>query len=171
MRPNIQQTHLDIHFITATNQFMGPDFDWRWLKAQAFQESLFDPGAVSSVGAMGVMQFMPDTWADQVSKGKAAGDPYKAEDSIYAGAQYLHQLMRSWTSYRPEIDRLALSFASYNAGFGNLIKAQKRQNGVFLYKQIIDGLPDVTGSRNASETITYVERIFGYYNQLVLDDL
>lgn len=163
----LSSTHLDEHFRRAAELHM-PQTDWRWIKAQAFQESRFDPQAVSPVGAQGIMQIMPGTWGDLVKQGKASGDPFNAEDSIDAGVWYLSSLYSQWTAPRPAIDRLALSFASYNAGLGNILSAQRNAGGANSYNKIIKGLKAVTGPNNSHETITYVNRIFGYYNELVL---
>lgn len=58
------------------------------------------------------------------------------------------------------MDRMMISMASYNAGAGHLIKAQRICGGGNLYKQIIPCLPQVTG-RHSKETIDYVEQIIG----------
>jgi hypothetical protein len=47
---------------------------------------------VSSAGAEGWMQFMPETWATYGvdANGDGVADPYNPEDAIYAAASYLH---------------------------------------------------------------------------------
>jgi len=57
--------------------------------------------------------------------------------------------------------------ASYNAGMGNLLKAQKKVGGKLLYKEIIQGLPEVTG-KHSKETIDYVQKILSYYLHSVI---
>ena len=140
--------------------------DWRFWKAQLYQESLLDPDAVSPVGARGLAQFMPGTWAD-ISKQLGFGlvSPHVARYSIFAGAYYMAKLRRGWSSPRPEEDRWDLARASYNAGFGNLLKAQKEAGGAVLYADIIKALPQVTG-RHSKETVTYVKRIHRWYRRL-----
>jgi soluble lytic murein transglycosylase-like protein len=166
MKKSLYFTDYDYFFIEATKIHLQ-SFDWRFLKAQAFQESRFDPDAISPVGAMGVMQIMPKTWEQGKAQKWAIGNPYNAEDSIYAGAYYMGYLIGQWKSKRPAIDRFALALASYNAGIGNILKAQAEKGGSNLYSDIISGLPDITGV-HSKETIQYVKRIFGYYSDLVL---
>lgn len=166
MPRNLNFNEYDEYFIEAMKISL-PGLDWRWLKAQAFQESRFDPDAKSPAGAIGVMQFMPSTWADGKKAGWIMGRPDDPIDSIYAGAKYMEILMNKWKSPRPSTDRLALSFASYNAGFGHLVEAQKLANGSVFYRDIISELHNVTG-HHSQETVTYVRRIFGYYADLVL---
>ena len=128
-------------------------------KAQLYQESLLEPDARSHVGAEGLAQFMPGTWKD-VSRQMGLGNvsPRDAKYAIDAGAFYMAQLRRTWRAPRPALDRHFLAAASYNAGSGHLIKAQKLCSGPALYADIIVCLPQVTG-RHSKETITYVERI------------
>lgn len=140
-----------------------PAVDWRLYKSQLYQESLLDPEAVSPVGAAGIAQFMPATWLE-VSRalGFEGISPKQAEPAIIAGAFYMSRMRQGWKAKRPEKDRHSLAMASYNAGFGNLLKAQKLCGGANLYPQIIHCLPDVTG-HHSEETITYVKRIWNYF--------
>ena len=69
------------------------------------QESAFHPCAVSSKGAQGLMQLMPDT-ADSLG----VKDPFDPQQNIEAGARYLKQLV---DKYKGD---LKLSLAAYNAG-------------------------------------------------------
>lgn len=147
-----------------------PGYDWRLLKAQYYQESRLDPMAVSPAGAVGIAQFMPATWGEwSVKAGYANSDRTDAEASIMTGAAYMAHLISSWHSPRPDIDRNCLAMASYNAGFGNLLKAQKAAGNPNLYADIIKSLPKVTGD-HSKETITYVRRTLGYCNDLITGD-
>lgn len=159
-------TQYDHQFVKYTAKYL-PGVDWRLLKAQGMAESNLDPDAESPVGAVGVMQMMGETWSDIQAELKWAGACRKdADRSIEAGAYYMSKLIKGWSSPRPDMDRYCLALASYNAGFGNLIKAQKKANGALDYKSIIRKLPDITGTHSA-ETIAYVKRIYNYYMQLV----
>ena len=89
------------------------DIDINLLKAVAYAESNFHSNTVSSAGAIGVMQLMPDTAADL-----GVADPYQPEDNIMGGAKYLSQLMEKYQG------NLSLTLAAYNAGVGNVDKYQ-----------------------------------------------
>lgn len=144
-----------------------PGVDWRLWKAQLYQESRLDPNAVSPVGAKGLAQFMPGTWADVSRHLDMEGvSPLVAEPAIHAGAYYMRQLRNSWSSPRPEKDRHFLAAASYNAGLGNLLKAQKACNMAILLDEIMACLPQITG-HHSKETITYVERIQRWFQQML----
>ena len=139
------------------------------LKAQYYQESLLNPNAVSHVGAKGIAQFMNPTWKDVVRELKIPKRirPTNTKWAIRAGAYYMSKLRRSWKSKRKERDRYNLSLASYNAGFGNLLKAQRFAGGAIEFQPIIDQLHLVTG-RHAAETRQYVVRIWKIYKRLLI---
>jgi soluble lytic murein transglycosylase-like protein len=62
----------------------------------------------SPAGAMGLMQVMPDTYADVQTRYGLGHDPYDPQDNIMAGAAYLHEMYLRY-GY-PDL------FAGYNAG-------------------------------------------------------
>jgi hypothetical protein len=136
-----------------------PYWPWKAVKAEWIAESNLNPEARSPVGAMGVAQFMPKTWSD-VSKAMQWGvvDRRLAEPSIQAGAFYLARLRKTWSSPRPETERRRLAQASYNAGPGSLIAAQRLCGNPADYAAIAACLPRVTGA-HAAETLNYVPRI------------
>lgn len=140
--------------------------DWRALKAQCYQESRLKPLAVSPVGAQGLCQFMPNTWREMTAKYQGLSNPWLATHSIRAAALYMNQLNEGWISPRPRGERYKLALASYNAGFGNILKAQARCGGAINYQPIIDCLPQVTG-RHSKETIDYVQHIERYHRIMV----
>jgi len=159
-------SHYDKQIEQAAKRYL-PNVDWRLLKAQYFQESRLQPDAESPVGAQGIAQFMPGTWSD-VSRqlGYVKLNPRMAGPSILAGAYYMSRMRNTWRAPRPEADRHSLAMASYNAGAGHLIKAQKLCGGANAYASIARCLPQVTG-RHSRETITYVQRIWKYWTQMV----
>jgi soluble lytic murein transglycosylase-like protein len=75
------------------------------IRAVIEQESAFRPCAVSSTGAEGLMQLMPDT-AEQLG----VSDPFDAAQNIEAGAKYLKELI---DKYKGD---LAQALGAYNAG-------------------------------------------------------
>jgi membrane-bound lytic murein transglycosylase B len=78
------------------------------IRAVLQAESGGDPRARSSKGAMGLMQIMPETWADLRGRYALGSDPYDPRDSILAGAAYLRELLDRYGS--PGF------LAAYNAG-------------------------------------------------------
>ncbi|MBX3447529.1 MAG: transglycosylase SLT domain-containing protein [Parvibaculaceae bacterium] len=138
-----------------------PDYpDHLAWKAQLWQESRLDPAAVSPAGAAGVAQFMPATWADVVRELRLprSASRHEASLAIEAGAYYMARLRRSWSSPRPQAERHRLAQASYNAGLGNILRAQKLCGGARLWDEISPCLPRITG-RHSKETIDYVRLI------------
>ena len=140
-----------------------PDFpDWRWLKAQFEQESKLDPGICSNVGACGIAQFMPGTWGEAVRalRYPAGSSRFDARLSIDAGAWYQGKMRRGWgASDRTGISRNDLGLASYNAGIGSILLAQKRCANARAWEQIAPCLGQVTGDDFAKQTTGYVSMI------------
>ncbi len=143
----------DGYFRKFTERFFGPHFDWRWFKAQAIAESSLNANATSPLGAVGLMQILPTTYQDIQAHQRYFGSLKDPEWNIAGGIYYIKTLFRKWRGL-PEMDRLYLSFASYNAGYQRILRAVKRagRNGaVRRWEQIKDYVP--------SETRGYVERI------------
>jgi cell wall-associated NlpC family hydrolase len=94
------------------------------LAAQLFQESGFNPDAVSPVGAQGIAQFMPATWVahgrDENGDGRA--DPFDIADAIPAAARYDAAIADQVASVPG--DRVANMLAAYNAGPGAVLRYQ-----------------------------------------------
>ncbi len=84
------------------------DLPASWITAVIGAESGGDPRAVSPKGALGLMQIMPDTWAELRVRLGLGTDPFEPHDNIVAGAAYLRD-MRDRYGY-PGL------FAAYNAG-------------------------------------------------------
>lgn len=142
-----------------------PQHPWYWNKAQLIAESALDPNAVSSVGAMGLGQFMPGTWEQMERELGWFGSPFETGLNIQAHAYYMSKLIGQFKADRPYKDKYSLALASYNAGLGNVLKAQKKGGGSLLYKPMIDHLHLVTGNHSI-ETKTYVNRIWSYIDIL-----
>ncbi|MDZ7734936.1 MAG: transporter substrate-binding domain-containing protein [Gammaproteobacteria bacterium] len=96
-------------------------FDWRLIVAQMYQESRFDPQALSSAGAVGLMQLLPTT-ASEVG----ITDLYKPDASIHGGVRYLSNLYQRFEDRLAFEDRVWFSLAAYNAGFHRVEQARQR---------------------------------------------
>lgn len=79
-----------------------------WIRSVLGAESAGGVRARSPKGAMGLMQIMPDTWADLRLRHGLGNDPYDARDNILAGTAYLRELHDRYGS--PGF------LAAYNAG-------------------------------------------------------
>ncbi|WP_172804778.1 lytic transglycosylase domain-containing protein [Afipia sp. GAS231] len=63
-----------------------------WMRAVIDVESAGDVRARSPKGAMGLMQIMPETWAELRFRYHLGNDPYDPHDNIVAGTAYLRKL-------------------------------------------------------------------------------
>jgi len=136
-------------------------FDPLMLAAQGYQESQLDQKARSHVGAIGIMQVMPQTGAEL-----KVGDIQIAENNVHAGAKYMDQLMEKYFADAnfSEGNRPLFAFASYNAGPGNLSKMRKeaKKRGLDPDKWF-NNVEIVTAEKIGAETTTYVRNIYKYY--------
>jgi soluble lytic murein transglycosylase-like protein len=107
-----------------------------FIKSIVAAESAFRSDAVSSKGALGLMQVMPETAQDM---GLDASIP---EQNIEAGTKYLKGLMGYYGKRR---DWLKRTIAAYNAGPGNVDKYR--------------GVPPFR------ETRAYVTRVLAYFKE------
>ena len=115
----------DRHFKKYSKRYFGPLFDWHWFKAQAIAESGLDDDAKSHVGAQGLMQIMPATFSE-ISKKKPHFTKVESPHwNIAAGIYYDRSLYTKFKN-TAEQDKLYMTFASYNAGYGRILNASKR---------------------------------------------
>jgi len=139
------------------------EFDWLMIAAQAYQESRFDQSKRSSAGAVGVMQLLPTTAADD-----AVDIPNinSIENNIHAGVKYLHWLRETYftdDNISP-LDQVLFSFAAYNAGPGNMRKARNRAKRLGLDPNRWFGNVEIGMYRAVSgEPASYVRNIYKYY--------
>ena len=96
-------------------------WDWRLLAAQCYQESGFDPQAVSSMGAQGLMQLMPAT-ADAL--GVSEEHRFDPEQNIAAAARYIRKVSQSFAGIKDGDERIRFTLAAYNGGIGHVLDAQ-----------------------------------------------
>jgi soluble lytic murein transglycosylase-like protein len=152
----------DQYFRKYTKRFFGTGFEWKWFKAQAIAESNLKEDAKSWVNAKGIMQIMPKTFHDIKKKNPSFVDIDEPRWNIAAGIYYDRKLFNKWKARRSLNDRMAFTFASYNAGFRNIVKAQKvcKKHGLNenLWYNIKVVAPKVRGWRHR-ETVGYVDKI------------
>lgn len=122
------------------------------------QESRFEPQIRSVVGAVGLMQVMPDTAAwIQANSDISSYDLDDPIDNIQLGTWYLDYTHREYN------DHSLYAVASYNAGPGNVADWIARRN----YSDVDDFVDKIP----FPETKGYVKSVFGgYWNYLRLYD-
>ncbi|CAM9867767.1 unnamed protein product, partial [Ectocarpus fasciculatus] len=138
------------------------DFDWIMILAQGFQESGLDQSKRSSAGAIGIMQLLPTTARDP---NVGIPDITVAENNVHAGVKYLRFLRDRYFSGDEiaPLDRVLLSFASYNAGPGNIARARKRAAKMGLDPNVwFDNVEIAAGRVISREPVIYVRNIFKY---------
>ncbi len=118
--------------LAASNQH---GLDPKLVHAVIHAESAYDAQAISSAGAVGLMQLMPAT-----AKQYGAQNRKDPKQNIYAGTRYLKYLLELFN------DNLSLSIAAYNAG----------ENAVKKYKNQIPPYP---------ETQKYVKQVLRLYRE------
>lgn len=151
--------------------------DWRLLAAIGYQESLWDPRAVSPTGVRGLMMLTRLT-AKEVGV-IDRGDP---EQSIYGGASYLRKLIDRLPEEIDTHHKVWFSLAAYNGGYGHVADARiitKQQganpNDWFNVKQRLPLLQQKEWSEQAThgyarttgQALIYVRNIRRYYDLLV----
>jgi soluble lytic murein transglycosylase-like protein len=118
------------HVAEASLRFGIPE---DWIYAVMRVESGGRINAVSSAGAMGLMQLMPGTWARQRARFGLGSDPFDPRDNIMAGTSYLREMYGRYGA-----DGF---LAAYNAGPGRYEDYARR------------------GRPLPAETVNYVARI------------
>ena len=101
-------SELEPYFKEASEKY---NVDINLLKAIAKAESNFNPNAVSSAGALGVMQLMPST-----ASSLGISNAYNARENIMGGAQVIASNLKKYNG------DISLALAAYNAGSGNVDK-------------------------------------------------
>lgn len=153
---------------------------WQLIAAVSYQESKWNSEAVSYTGVRGLMQLTKET-ADHLGV-EDRTDPLQ---SIWGGAKYLRYLLNKTPTYLNFKDRLCLTLAAYNMGYGHLRDAQKilekQGKNPYSWRHLREVLPLLENSSYASEfeyglargseTVEYVERVSGFYNLMVATQL
>lgn len=164
--------HYKRYFQVAAERY---DIAFHTLAAQSYQESHWDPDAVSPTGVKGMMMLTRNT-AESVN----VMDRTDAKQSIMGGANYLNKMMQSFKSDVSADDRLYLALAAYNIGRGHMHDAQTlaRKQGLSPYhwhdmKRVLPLLSQKKyysklkyGYARGTEPVKYVQRIREYQHIL-----
>jgi membrane-bound lytic murein transglycosylase F len=147
-------------------------FDWRLLAALSYQESHWNPHAVSPTGVRGLMMLTLNT-----AEAMGVEDRNDPEQSIRGGARYLRRVIGKIPERIPEPDRTWMALAGYNVGFGHLEDARRiteiRGLDPDRWAHVRDSLPLLTQQRwykqarfgyaRGWEPVRYVDNIRRYY--------
>jgi membrane-bound lytic murein transglycosylase F len=154
-------------------------WDWHLLAALAYQESRFDSTLSSHRGATGIMQIMPGT---AQALGLDVDDGVVAH--VAAAVRYVNKLDTLWRRAVPDpSQRLRFVLASYNAGPGHVIDAQRLAEQVGLDPRRWEGnvehamlllarprwymRPGVrNGQCNGAQVVHFVRDVLSLYAQL-----
>jgi membrane-bound lytic murein transglycosylase F len=149
--------------------------DWRLLAAIGYQESKWDPTAVSSNGALGVMMLTSDT-----AEAMGIKDRTNPQLSIFAGARYLAEVREKVPDRIPEPDRTWFTVAAYNVGYGHVedarVLAQMDGKNPDSWADVRDELPRLAEARwfqkvkrgyaRGWEPVQFVDRVQRYLTLL-----
>ena len=117
------------------------------------RESLFDPMARSRVGALGLMQLMPETARHVANslglKKLRRADILKVDNNINLGTQYFRSVMNRFDN------NVSLAAAAYNAGPLNVKKWLPRDEEVLPADLWVETVP-------FNETRNYVQAVLAY---------
>lgn len=164
--------YLDYFRKAATKQ----QLDWHLLAAIGYQESHWNPHAVSPTGVRGIMMLTRSTAADLGIKNRI--DP---KNSIYGGARYFRSILGRIPDSVQEPDRVWFALAAYNMGLGHLrdalILTRERGGNPDTWLDVRDTLPLLMQKRwyrktrhgyaRGIEAVKYVENIRSYYDMLL----
>lgn len=159
-------------FMEAAN---STGMDWRLLAAIGYQESHWDPDAISPTGVRGLMML-----TRAAAKDLDIEDRRDPEQSIRGGAEYLARMLQRIPERVPEPDRTWLALAAYNVGLGHLedarILTQKNKGDPDRWVDVKKNLPLLSkkkwfqqtryGYARGREPVRYVENIRTYYDIL-----
>lgn len=172
-------SHLDSRLPQYTELFkqaaQQTGFDWKLLAALGYQESHWDPDAVSPTGVRGLMMLTNATAKDMNISNRR--DPAQ---SIDGGSRYLRHVMDRLPESITGEDRLYMAMAAYNVGLGHLYDARKitdmRGGNPDLWVDVRESLPLLQhrewhsktrhGYARGGEPVIYVRNIRRYYEML-----
>lgn len=152
------------------------EFDWRLIAALSYQESHWNPNAVSPTGVRGMMMLTLPT-----AKSVGVKNRLDPEQSIRGGVDYLRRIVDRVPDSIPAHEKIWFALASYNIGYGHMMDARrltKRQNGnPDAWGDVKDRLPLLKkrkyysttryGYARGDEARNYVENIRRYYQSII----
>ena len=112
-------TRLPRYLLVFQQEARRHGIPWKLLAAQAYQESLWNPRAVSPTGVRGIMMLTRVTSASLGIRNRS--NPVQ---SIRGGARHLAHLLRQLPSQVKEPDRTWFALAAYNVGMGHVKDAR-----------------------------------------------
>ncbi|WP_245740463.1 membrane-bound lytic murein transglycosylase MltF [Ectothiorhodospira marina] len=151
------------------------DMDWRLLAAISYQESHWDPRAISHTGVRGLMMLTRATAGQLGIQDRT--DPRK---SVFGGAEYFTHLRERLPDDIQEPDRTWMALAAYNVGLGHFYDARRitrAQGGdPDRWVDVMDHLPLLSqpqwhrqtryGYARGWEPVHYVQNIRSFYDIL-----
>jgi membrane-bound lytic murein transglycosylase F len=152
------------------------EFDWRLLAALSYQESHWNPRAISPTGVRGMMMLTLPT-----AKSVGVRNRLDPEQSIKGGALYLQRVLeRVPDSVNPH-ERIWFALASYNIGFGHMMDARRLTEAQGAnpnsWSDVKKRLPMLAkrqyytqtryGYARGYEALSYVENIRRYYQSIL----
>lgn len=152
------------------------EFDWRLIAALSYQESHWNPKAVSPTGVRGMMMLTLPT-----AKSVGVKNRLDPEESIRGGVDYLRGIVDRVPDSIPAHEKIWFALASYNVGYGHMLDARrltKRQGGnPDAWGDVKDRLPLLKkreyysttryGYARGDEARKYVENIRRYYQSII----
>ena len=164
-----------LYFETGGEKY---NIDWRLLAALGYQESQWDPEAVSPTGVRGMMMLTQQT-ADHIGVDRL--DP---EQSIDGGARYIRSRIDSLPKRIKHPDRIWMALAAYNVGMGHLedarIMTQTQGGDPDKWIDVKERLPLLSkktwhsktkhGYARGMEPVIFVDRVRTYYDILTKID-
>ena len=154
--------------------------DWHLLAAIAYQESHWNPRAVSPTGVRGMMMLTLPT-----AREMGVQNRLNPGDSLRGGARYLKNIRRRLPARIQEPDRTWLALAAYNIGMGHLedarVLTQRHGGNPDMWQDVMEHLPLLQkpshyrttryGFARGQEAVTYVQNIRHYYSILQWQDI
>ncbi|MCL5426261.1 MAG: membrane-bound lytic murein transglycosylase MltF [Gammaproteobacteria bacterium] len=150
-------------------------FDWQLLAAVGYQESHWDPEAVSPTGVRGLMMLTHPTASEM-----GISDRRDPAQSIDGGARYLRSIKDRLPENITGDDRLYMAMAAYNVGLGHLYDARNivemRGGDPNSWEDVRAALPLLQqrewhsqtryGYARGGEPVIYVRNIRRYYEMI-----